>query len=460
MKQPITSTNMETLTPKEIVRELNKYIIGQEEAKRHVAVALRNRWRRMQVLGPIKNDIGPNNILMKGQTGVGKTEIARRLSKIAKIPFVKVEASKFTEVGYVGRDVESMVRDLVECAIAMVKTEKMEEMQHKVAEQVEEIILDLLLPPLKPKEAAVEGVEPSKPSTRERFREQLRNGSLDQQAIEINISNKSHPNTINIMGTGSSIDEGAMMNFQEMFNSFLPQKTDKKRVTIAEARQLLLAEEIHKCIDMHAVKEEALMRANHTGIIFIDEIDKIIAHPHQGNSPGISREGVQRDLLPIVEGCAVNTKYGVVHTDHILFIGAGAFHMAKPEDLIPELQGRFPIRVTLNNLSQEDFYKILDEPQSALPIQYQALLAVEGVSLIFDAAAKAEIARAAYIMNEEVENIGARRLQTVMSYLLNPILFDVPDTITADTTITITKAMVEKSLANLLEKKDLKKYIL
>ncbi|UWW97518.1 MAG: ATP-dependent protease ATPase subunit HslU [Candidatus Cardinium sp.] len=455
------SADPRALTPKETVEELDKYIIGQAEAKRNVAVALRNRWRRMQVTAQLKEDIIPNNILMIGPTGVGKTEIARRLAKIAKVPFTKVEASKFTEVGYVGRDVESMVRDLVERAVAMVKAEKMEAIQHKAVQQVEEVILDILLPPLHPKTRADQSaeVEEGGDATRARFREKLRSGALDQQQIEIKVTKATPSGGINSLGAGPAIDEGFVINFQDMLSNFLPKQTKKRKVTIAEARALLLTEELTKLIDMSAVKEEALARASNTGIIFIDEIDKI-AHTSQGNSPGVSREGVQRDLLPIVEGSTVQTKHGPIDTDHILFIGAGAFHMAKPSDLIPELQGRFPIRVTLENLSQKDFYKILDEPKSALPIQYQALLSVEKVRLDFSPEAKQEIAATAYLLNEEIENIGARRLQTVMSHLLTPILFDVPDTITPDTAITITKEMVQDALADLIKRKDLSSYIL
>ena len=455
------STVQDTLTPREIVKKLDKYIIGQAEAKRNVAVALRNRWRRMEVTGLLKEDIVPNNILMIGPTGVGKTEIARRLAKIAKVPFVKVEASKFTEVGYVGRDVESMVRDLVERAVAMVKSEKIETVHHKAVEQVEEIILDILLPPFQSKineETCLDGTQSSY-TTRERFREKLRSGQLDEQQIEIKITKTVPPGNINSLGGSPAMEEGFVMNFQDMLSSFLPKQTKKRKVRIAEARTLLLTEESAKLIDMNGLKEEALARASHSGIIFIDEIDKI-AHTGQGNGPGVSREGVQRDLLPIVEGSTVQTKHGPIQTDHILFIGAGAFHMAKPSDLIPELQGRFPIRVTLENLSQKDFYKILDEPKSALPIQYQALLAVENVRLDFSPEAKQEIAATAYLLNEEIENIGARRLQTVMSHLLTPILFDVPDTIKPDTAITITKKMVQESLSDLIKQKDLSAYIL
>ncbi|CAH2559977.1 ATP-dependent protease ATPase subunit HslU [Cardinium endosymbiont of Oedothorax gibbosus] len=456
------STDPHALTPKAIVQELDKYIIGQAEAKRNVAVALRNRWRRMQVTEVLKEDIVPNNILMIGPTGVGKTEIARRLAKIAKVPFTKVEASKFTEVGYVGRDVESMVRDLVERTVAMVKAEKMEALQHKATRQVEEIILDILLPPLHPKKTVDLSLDEGQSNhtiTRDRFREKLRSGALDQQQIEIKITNPTPSGNISSLGIGPAMDEGLVMNFQDMLSSFLPKQTKKRKVTIAEARTLLLTEELTKLIDMSAVREEALARASNTGIIFIDEIDKI-ADTSSSNSPGVSREGVQRDLLPIVEGSTVQTKHGPIDTDHILFIGAGAFHMTKPSDLIPELQGRFPIRVTLDNLSQKDFYKILDEPKSALPIQYQALLSVEKVRLEFTPEAKQEIAATAYLLNAEIENIGARRLQTVMSHLLTPILFDVPDTIAPYTAITITKEMVQEALADLIKRKNLSSYIL
>ncbi|MDD9139631.1 MAG: ATP-dependent protease ATPase subunit HslU [Candidatus Cardinium sp.] len=458
----VIPTGKQTLTPKEIVQELDKYIIGQSEAKCNVAVALRNRWRRMQVTQQLKEDIMPHNILMIGPTGVGKTEIARRLAKIAHVPFIKVEASKFTEVGYVGRDVESMVRDLVERAIAMVKAEKTEALQVTIQQQIEELLLDIVCPSTKPKE----GTDTKSDRTqnidvvRAHFREQLSSGLLEQQQIEIQVSNNpTYQGNLTGIGIGPSTDEGIIMNFQDMLSSFLSKQTKKRKVTIAEARNLLLAEELAKQIDMHIVKEEAIERASNTGIIFIDEIDKI-ASTTQTYGSGVSREGVQRDLLPIVEGSAIHTKYGIVHTDHILFIGAGAFHMAKPSDLIPELQGRFPIRVTLENLSQTHFYQILDEPKSALPIQYQALLAVEGITLHFDLEAKQEIAAMAYRLNEAIENIGARRLQTVMSHLLNPILFDVPDRIVPPMELTVTKEMVQKSLAGLLQHKDLNQYIL
>ena len=449
------------LTPSEIVRELDKYIIGQMEAKRNVAIALRNRWRRMQVAKSIQDDIVPNNILMIGPTGVGKSAIARRLAKIVKVPFVKVEASKFTEVGYVGRDVEGMVRDLVDCAVAMVKAEKIANMKEQATEQVEEAILDLLLPTVKTAdvEAGEHSVQSSS-STRDHFRSKLRSGALDQEKIEIQVSKTNTPPNLNIIGTGTAIDEGMVSHLQDMFGGFFPKQKKRMKVTIAQARELLFNEEAAKLIDMSSVKEEALMLASNYGIIFIDEIDKIAKSATNHNGASVSREGVQRDLLPIIEGSAVNTKHGIIHTDHILFIGAGAFHTAKPSDLIPELQGRFPIRVNLDNLSQGDFFRILNETSNALPSQYQALLAVEGVELQFDTAAKEEIASIAYFLNEEVENIGARRLQTVMSYLLKPILFDTPDKITPNTTIVITQSKVKESLAGMIEYRDFSRYIL
>ena len=449
------------LTPSEIVRELDKYIIGQMEAKRNVAIALRNRWRRMQVAKSIQDDIVPNNILMIGPTGVGKSAIARRLAKIVKVPFVKVEASKFTEVGYVGRDVEGMVRDLVDCAVAMVKAEKIATMKEQATEQVEEAILDLLLPTVKATDVeAGEHLVQSSSSTRDHFRSKLRSGALDQEKIEIQISKTNTPPNLNIIGAGAAIDEGMVSHLQDMFGGLFPKQKKRMKVTIAQARELLFNEEAAKLIDMSSVKEEALMLASNYGIIFIDEIDKIAKSTTNHNGASVSREGVQRDLLPIIEGSAVNTKHGIIHTDHILFIGAGAFHTAKPSDLIPELQGRFPIRVNLDNLSQGDFFRILNETSNALPSQYQALLAVEGVELQFDTAAKEEIASIAYFLNEEVENIGARRLQTVMSYLLKPILFDTPDKITPNTTIVITQSKVKESLAGMIEYRDFSRYIL
>jgi ATP-dependent HslUV protease ATP-binding subunit HslU len=445
--------NTQYLTPRQIVEELDKYIIGQHDAKRNVAIALRNRWRRMNAPADMQSEIVPNNILMIGATGVGKTEIARRLAKIANAPFTKVEASKFTEVGYVGRDVESMVRDLVEQSVGMVKAQKKEEVKQKVAATVEEIILDALIPPLK------NGAEDQElnEKTRERFREKIRNGELEDRKIEINVAQSSGAN-IGMIG-GAGMDESSMMNLQDMLGSIMPQRSRKRKVSIAEARKLLLEEEAAKLIDMDEVKEEAIRRAENTGIIFIDEIDKIASSGNRGGAD-VSREGVQRDLLPIVEGSTVNTKYGIINTDHILFIAAGAFHVAKPSDLIPELQGRFPIRVELNSLTQNDFYQILKTPKNALTKQYEALLQAESVELSFHDDALQKIAEMAYKLNSEVENIGARRLHTVMSHLLNQFLFDIPDVISANAKILITADLVEEKLAGLVKNRDLSQYIL
>lgn len=461
------------LTPRQIVEELDKYIIGQYEAKRNVAIALRNRWRRMNSRAEIQGEIVPNNILMIGATGVGKTEIARRLAKIADAPFVKVEASKFTEVGYVGRDVESMVRDLVEQAVNMVKTHKKEAVKEKAAQAVEEIILDALIPPMRSTPARNTGFTSEEsptseiPSsdvelnerTRNHFRDKIRNGELDERKIEINIKGNSGSN-VGMIGAGM-MDEVSMMNLQDMLSGMMPKKPKKRKVTVAEARKLLLEEEAAKLIDMDEVKEEAIKRAEDAGIIFIDEIDKIAGgYKKGGGGPDVSREGVQRDLLPIVEGSTVNTKHGVIRTDHVLFIAAGAFHIAKPSDLIPELQGRFPIRVELNNLTKEDFIMILKEPRHALTKQYQALFEAENVSISFNDDAIEEIANTAFTINAEVENIGARRLQTVMSRLLNDFLFDVPDKIGANAQIVITAEMVRDRLSGLVKNKDLSEFIL
>lgn len=455
------------LTPKQIVEELDKYIIGQKDAKRNVAIALRNRWRRMNVKEEIQGEIVPNNILLIGSTGVGKTEIARRLAKIADAPFTKVEASKFTEVGYVGRDVESMVRDLVEQAVNMVKVSKKEEVKEKAAEVVEGLILDALIPPLKGNPNAfstkVGSDEPENEvelneQTRARFREKIRKGELDDRKIEIDVTANSSGN-VGMIGGG--MDEASMINIQEMIGNMMPKKKKKRKVTIAEARKILLEEEASKMIDMDEVKEEAIYKAENTGIIFIDEVDKIAKGGEAGKSgPDVSREGVQRDLLPIVEGSAVNTKYGIINTDHILFVAAGAFHFSKPSDLIPELQGRFPIRVELDNLSKADFLRILTEPKNALTKQYEALVAAEEVKLTFQDEALEEIAEMAFQINEEVENIGARRLHTVMSKLLNEILFDIPDTIGPNAQIVIDKALVQEKLEGLVKDKDLSRYIL
>lgn len=460
------------LTPQQIVAELDKYIVGQHEAKRNVAIALRNRWRRMNVKAEIKDEIIPNNILMIGATGVGKTEIARRLAKLADAPFVKVEASKFTEVGYVGRDVESMVRDLVEQSVNLVKARKKEEVKEKAAQIVEDIILDALIPPMRP--ASKTGfVTPQQETdhphptsdvelnerTRALFREKLKNGELEERKIDINIKPSGNPN-IGMIGAGV-MDEVSMMNLQEMIGGMMPKKPKKRKVTVQEARAILLEEEASKLIDMDEVKEIAIRKAEDAGIIFIDEIDKIASGVRKGGGgPDVSREGVQRDLLPIVEGSTVNTKHGVIKTDHVLFIAAGAFHISKPSDLIPELQGRFPIRVELNDLTHDDFVRILKEPKNALTKQYQALFEAEGVVLEFTEDAIDEIAKTAFTINAEVENIGARRLHTVMSRLLNEFLFDVPDKIGANARISVHAEMVKQKLDGLIKNKDLSEYIL
>lgn len=458
------------LTPREIVHELDKYIIGQHEAKRNVAIALRNRWRRMNVPSEMRNEIVPNNILMIGATGVGKTEIARRLAKIADAPFVKVEASKFTEVGYVGRDVESMVRDLVEQSVNMVKAKRKEEVREKASVIVEEIILDALIPPMR-KSAGFQvqnGESEEIPTsdaelnerTRNLFREKIKNGELEDRRIEIDIKQNGNAG-IGMIGAGM-MDEVSMMNLQEMISGMMPKKARKRKVTVAEARKILMEEEAAKLIDMDEVKEEAIRKAEDSGIIFIDEIDKIAsgASKKGGGGPDVSREGVQRDLLPIVEGSTVNTKYGAIKTDHVLFVAAGAFHISKPSDLIPELQGRFPIRVELDNLTQQDFVRILKEPKNALTKQYQALFEAEGVSVAFDEGAINEIAETAFTINADIENIGARRLHTVMSRLLNEFLFDVPDKISTPASISITQSMVKEKLVGLVKNKDLSEYIL
>lgn len=461
------------LTPREIVSELDKYIIGQNDAKKNVAIALRNRWRRMNVKSDIQNEIIPNNILLIGATGVGKTEIARRIAKIADAPFSKVEASKFTEVGYVGRDVESMVRDLMEQSVNLVKTKKKEVVKEKAEQIVEELILDALIPPVKGSpnvySTTAANAEPDNENrqlsdvelnekTRERFREKIRNKELEDRKIEINVKAPANAG-IGMIG-GGMIDEASMINLQEMIGNMMPKKPKKRKVTIAEARKILMEEESAKLIDMDEVKEEAITKAENSGIIFIDEIDKVAGKGGKGSGPDVSREGVQRDLLPIVEGSAVSTKYGVVKTDHILFIAAGAFHIAKPSDLIPELQGRFPIRVELDNLTKGDFVRILTEPKNALTKQYSALFDAEGVEINFQENAIEEIADIAFQINEEVENIGARRLHTVLSTLLNDLLYDVPDVVGPNAKIMITREMVSEKLSGLVKNKDLSQFIL
>ncbi|WP_400193815.1 ATP-dependent protease ATPase subunit HslU [Hymenobacter sp. B81] len=461
-------------TPAQIVAELDKYIIGQHDAKRNVAIALRNRWRRLHAPLDMQREIVPNNILMIGATGVGKTEIARRLAAIADAPFTKVEASKFTEVGYVGRDVESMVRDLAEQAVNLVKQRRKEAVKAQAAQLVEDAILDALIPPIqgtgssvvKPASVGFGGAEEMPQSdtelnerTRERFRQKLRDGELESRHIDIKVQQSNTPG-IGLMGGQAGIDEASLAGLQDMLGSMMPKKTRKRKVTIAEARRILLDEEAAKLIDMDEVKDEALRLAENAGIIFIDEIDKVASSSVHKGGPDVSREGVQRDLLPIVEGSAVSTKYGILHTDHILFIAAGAFHVSKPSDLIPELQGRFPIRVELQSLTKDDFYRILKDPKNALTKQYEALLQAEEVELLFDDAALERLAEIAFEVNAEVENIGARRLHTVMSRLLNDILFDVPDKIGAHARIQITAALVDERLQGMVKNRDLSQYIL
>ncbi|MGI4761921.1 MAG: ATP-dependent protease ATPase subunit HslU [Janthinobacterium lividum] len=467
------------LTPAQIVAELDKYIIGQHEAKRHVAIALRNRWRRLHAPLDMQKEIVPNNILMIGATGVGKTEIARRLAILADAPFVKVEASKFTEVGYVGRDVESMVRDLAEQAVSRLRQRRQEEVKAQAAQAVEDIILDALIPPLKApangsggslgfgisgESIAADAVPGSDQElnerTRERFRQKIRNGELEDRRIEINVA-QGNP-SVGIMGAPGMMDEATMSGLQDMLGNMLPKKSRKRKVSVAEARKVLLDEEAAKLVDMDEVKEEAIRQAENSGIIFIDEIDKVATSGSgkSGGGPDVSRQGVQRDLLPIVEGSAVNTKYGIVNTDHILFIAAGAFHVSKPSDLIPELQGRFPIRVELQSLTKDDFYRILKDPKNALTKQYQALLTAEDVQLAFEDEALLKLAEIAFEVNSEVENIGARRLHTVMSRLLNELLFDVPDKIAAGSRLTITPQLVEERLRDMVKNRDMSQYIL
>ena len=459
--------NIKNMTPQEIVNELDKYIIGQKEAKRNVAIALRNRWRRLNVKDEIKNEIIPNNILMIGATGVGKTEIARRLAKLSDAPFTKVEASKFTEVGYVGRDVESMVRDLVEQSVNLVKTIKKEEVKIRAEDSVNNLILDILIPPVNKVQSNINlslekkektGDKEINEKTRDKFKQKIKNGELDDRKIEISVQ-KPNNSGIGMIG-GGMMDESSMINLQDMISNMMPKRSKKRKVTIGEAKKILLESEVSKLIDMDEVKDEAINKAENTGIIFIDEIDKISGSSSKGGGPDVSREGVQRDLLPIVEGTSVTTKYGVIKTDHILFIAAGAFHLSKPSDLIPELQGRFPIRVELDNLTQDDFLKILSEPKNSLTKQYKALIKSEDVEIIFNDDALIEISNKAFIINSEIENIGARRLHTVMSKLLNEILFDIPEKIGPNAKVVITKKMVEEKLNSITENRDLSEYIL
>lgn len=455
---------VEGLVPKEIVKELDKYIIGQKNAKRSVAIALRNRWRRQRLSDDLRDEVLPKNIIMIGPTGVGKTEISRRLAKLAKAPFLKVEASKFTEVGYVGRDVESMIRDLVELSVNMVKAGHYEKVKEKAAKQAEERIMDLLLPPpaMKPPpgiftegrgEAVTHELPESYEHTREKLRQQLTEGKLDNRFVELEVKDKSLP-----IGVISNVGmEDLEINLKEMFGGLFPGKKKKVRMKVPEALKAITQEEAQKLIDMDEVTRDAIAKVEQSGIIFLDEIDKI-ASRERGAGPDVSREGVQRDLLPIVEGSTVSTKYGVVKTDHILFIAAGAFHVSKPSDLIPELQGRFPIRVELESLVKEDFIRILTEPKNALIKQYIALLETEGVKLDFTDDAIEEIASITVSVNEKAENIGARRLFTILEKLLDEISFNAPDS--EEKEFKIDSKYVRERLTGIIKDQDLTRYIL
>ena len=438
-------------TPREIVSELDRYIIGQDKAKRAVSIALRNRWRRQRVSPELKDEIAPKNILMIGPTGVGKTEIARRLAKLAQAPFLKVEASKFTEVGYVGRDVESMIRDITDIAIKMVTDEEKNTVKVKAEELAEERMLDLLLPPPSPSAEGQE--EESSSDTRQKLRKLLREGKLDERFVDIEVTSKNLP--IQVFSP-SGMDE-MDMNISDMIGNLFPKKTKKRKVNVPEALEILIQEEAQKLIDMDNVIKLAIERVEQSGIIFIDEIDKV-AGRESSAGPDVSREGVQRDLLPIIEGCTVNTKHGMVKTDHILFVGAGAFHVSKPSDLIPELQGRFPIRVELEPLTTDDFVNILTKPKNALIKQYVELLNTESIELVFADDAINEIAETAQNVNESTENIGARRLHTIMEKMLDDISFEAPDM--KEDKIVIDASYVKDKISDIVKDRDLSRYIL
>ncbi len=454
------ATTIEEMTPRQIVAELDKYVVGQPEAKRSVAVALRNRTRRQKLSEDLAEEILPKNIIMIGPTGVGKTEIARRLARLTNSPFIKVEASRFTEVGYVGRDVESMIRDLVEIAIDMVRDEKVNEIADKAEQSAEERLLDLLLPPsnaAKGENTSAQELERQREQynrTREKLRAQLREGKLDERQVEVDVRERSFPAFEVVSSQGV---EEMDINIKDILPGLFGQRSKKRRMAVAEAMEYLIQEEENRMVDMEQVTRIAVERAEQSGIIFVDEIDKI-AGREQGHGPDVSREGVQRDILPIVEGTTVNTRYGMVRTDHILFIAAGAFHVSKPSDLIPELQGRFPIRVELHSLTVDDFIRILKEPKSALVKQYTALLETEGIKLAFTDEALEEIARFAAVVNDQTENIGARRLHTIMEKLLDEISFEGPDL--KKKNVRIDNAYVQKQLADIVKNQDLSRYIL
>ena len=463
---------LKNLTPREIVSELDRYVIGQNEAKRAVAIALRNRWRRLRVEGEMREEITPKNIIMIGPTGIGKTEIARRLAKLADSPFIKVEASKFTEVGYVGKDVESMIRDLVETSVIMVKEFEQERVHVKAEELAEERLLDILLPP-KPNASREDKSSPDKTSksqelkpeasSREKMREMLRKGKLNDRKIELDLNSRPHHPfgggmpMVEVITAGGSLDD-LSHNIRDMFQNMVPSGQKKKKVKVEEALQILTEEEMHRLIDMDHVSKLAIDLAQNSGIIFIDEIDKIASAEGHQRGADVSREGVQRDILPIIEGSTVSTKYGFVKTDHILFIAAGAFHMSKPSDLIPELQGRFPIRVELRSLTKEDFLRILTEPQSALTKQYEALMQTEKVSLEFKADGLEEVAKIAAHANDQMENIGARRLHTVMEKVMDEISFEGSEK--GGQKFVIDGKYVQKCLKDIIQDQDLRKFIL
>jgi ATP-dependent HslUV protease ATP-binding subunit HslU len=447
------------LTPRVIVEELDRYVVGQRAAKRAVAIALRNRWRRQQVAPELRDEIAPKNIIMIGPTGVGKTEIARRLAKLVAAPFLKIEASKFTEVGYVGRDVDSIVRDLVEISVKLVKDEEQAKVKARAREQAEEKILDILLPrPAPSPSGPTPSVDDTQKATREKLRGLLRTGKLDDREVEISVSEPQHGMFEVFSAPGMDQIGFDIGKLQQMFGGGRGGREKRRLVKVPQALELLTGEEAQKLIDMEKVTAEAVHRAEQSGIVFLDEIDKIAGARSGAHGPDVSREGVQRDLLPIVEGSSVTTKYGVVKTDHVLFIAAGAFHVAKPSDLIPELQGRFPIRVELEPLGGEDFVRILTEPENSLTRQYQALLATEGVKIEWKDDAVAEIAKMAALANERMENIGARRLHTIMERLLDELSFEAPGL--SGTEVPITANYVRERLSKVLENEDLSKYIL